>query len=81
MDGEKRKVFCRIEVFEGPESILRSKYALSINTGGIVRYADGVIHGTAPIEWGDIAAVHPKGIDNFVRRFDSVGCVELEERK
>lgn len=78
--GSKRKVFCRIEVYEGPEDLLRGPYARQITAAGATRFADGVKYGTAPILWEDIAAIHPKGIDSFIAMFDAVKPVELQER-
>ena len=58
--------FCRVEIFEGEESRLRDYYAQRITTSGAVRYADGVKHGMMPMDYVDLACIHPKGLGNLM---------------
>jgi hypothetical protein len=75
------KRFCRVEIYEGEEDLLRSRYAVHCCTGGAVCYADGVRHGTAVIDSGDLAAIHPKGLGNLLEIMKSLRPVVFEDLK
>jgi hypothetical protein len=73
--------FCRVQIWEGPEDRLASAYANQINTGGVMRFADGVKYGAAPISWADVEVMHPKSISRLCEGLASVGAVEFEPVK
>lgn len=72
---EKRYV--AIEVFQGEESILRSRYAHLITTGGVQMYADGVKHAVIPVDSSDVSGA--KRFDDAMKSLASLKPVHLED--
>jgi hypothetical protein len=75
--SEKR--FVVIEVWQGEEDILRSRYAHLIHTGGSGVYADGVKYAYLPVEGADVSGI--KVYDDAMKQFKQLRGVVLEDVK
>ena len=68
--------FVVIEVWQGEEDILRSRYAVNITTGGVWRNADGVKRAFIPVDTCDVSGA--KKFDDAMKKFKEIREVKFE---
>jgi hypothetical protein len=75
------KRFCKVVIFEGEESLLRSRYSHECSSDGVVCFADGVKRAGVQVDYGDLSAIHPRGLQNILKLLKEVKPVDFEDVK